>query len=435
MGIINRFKSGWDAFRGRHPTDNNDPTVTYSFTPDKPRLSGGYNRTIINTIYTKLSVDVASITMRHAIVNDDKQFVKSVEKSNLDYLLNRKANADQTSREFIQDVALTMFEEGVAAIVPVNTDVDPISNEEFKINELRVGSVKEWKVNSVTVEVYNSLTGIRELVNLPKRIVALAYNPFYQIMNDSNSISRRLISVLSDIDLQNSKNNPGKLDIIIQLPYSTRSELRQKEAEKRRANIEQQLNNSQMGIAYIDGTEKITQLNRSLENNLLQQAKDLTDQLFNQLGFTKSIFDGTANEAEMLNYYNRTILPIVSAISESMEVKYLTDADVYKRHEAIYCHRSVFKLVPVNDLAEIADKFTRNEILTSNEIRAIIGMRPSDDPKANELINSNIAYEQYEGDPQDYDFDLEEKDYESMTDEELEAELRRIDEMEKELNG
>lgn len=387
-----RLKNSWNAFLGRDPTKeiNKYYETAYggsSYRPDRIRLSRGNERSIVTSIYNQIAVDVSQVNIKHVRVNQNNQFIEIIN-SDLNHALTISANIDQTGRALLKDLVLSMFDEGVVAVVPVVTSVDPLDGS-YKIYELRIGKIIEWFPRNVRVEIYNDITGKKQQIVVEKQWTAIIENPFYSIMNEPNSTLQRLIRILNQIDRLNEKNSAGKLDLIVQVPYPIKLQARKEQAEMRRKEIEEQLTGSQYGIAYTDVTEKIVQLNRPLENNLWEQAKDLIQQLYNQLGFSPTIFDGTADESAMLNYNNRTITPIVSAITEEMERKWLSQTAI-TQGQAIRFFTDPFKLVPVADLAEIADKFTRNEIMSSNEIRAVIGMQPSDDPKADMLINSNL---------------------------------------------
>lgn len=384
-----RLKNAWSAFSGR------DPTMSYieamsgsSSRPDRTRLSRGNTRSIVSAIYNIIANDAASIDIKH-VKTDNGQYVADME-SHLNRALTKSANIDQTGRALIKDLILSMFDEGCIAVVPVLTEGDPNVTESFDIYELRVGKIVEWFPQHVKVRVYYDKNGQYIDRTFSKKYTAIIENPFYMIMNEPNSTLQRLKRILNQIDQVNDKAASPKLDLIIQLPYSTRGEARQTQAEERQKRIEAQLQGP-LGIGYIDVNEKVTQLNRPLTDNLWEQAKDLLEQVLNQLGLAKSIFDGTADEQTMLNYYNRAIEPIMTAITEEFERKFLSDTAV-TQGQAIKYFKAPFKLVPTNNIAEIADKFTRNEILTSNEIRSILGMKPSSDPKADELINSNINH-------------------------------------------
>lgn len=395
--IGERLRKSWNAFIGRDPTNVEEfKTTTGSsiieygsfYRPDRPRFTRGNERSIVTSIYNQIAVDVAAININHVRIDENGRFVEVIDDS-LNQALTVSANIDQSGRELIKDIVMSMFDEGCVAVVPVETDVSPFRTDSYKIYELRTGRITQWYPEAVKVSVYRQAIGRREEIILPKKVVAIIENPFYSIMNEPNSVLQRLIRLLNQIDRTNEQNSAGKLDLIIQLPYVIKSKARRDQAENRRKDIEEQLTGSQYGIAYTDGTEKVVQLNRSLENNLWTQAKDLTAQLYNQLGLSESIFDGTANETTQLNYYNRTIEPILSAITENMDRKWISKT-ARTQNQAIKFYRDPFKLVPVNNIAEIADKFTRNEIMSKNEIRSIVGMKPSDDPKADMLINSNL---------------------------------------------
>lgn len=388
LNLITRLKHSWNAFMNRDPTYNyQDTGPGYSYRPDRPRFTRGNERTIVTSIYNRIALDVAAININHCRVDKDGRFIEAID-STLNKCLNLEANLDQTGRAFIQDVVMSMLDEGSVAIVPVDTDIDP-DNNSFKIETMRTGKIVEWKPNHVKVSVYNEKTGRREDVLMVKSTVAIIENPLYAVINEPNSTMQRLMRKLSLLDSVDERTSTGKLDMIIQLPYVIKSEARRKEADRRRKELETQLTDSVYGIGYIDGTEKIVQLNRSLDNNLMKQIEYLTNLLYSQLGITQTILDGTADEQTMLNYHSRTIEPIVSAIVDEMKRKFLTKT-ARSQLQTIKYFRDPFKLVPVNNMAEIADKFTRNEIMTSNEIRQAIGMKPSDDPKADKLINSNL---------------------------------------------
>lgn len=390
--IGERVKRSWNAFMGRDPTYYNNPYaygVGNSIKPDRIRLSTANARSIVNSIYNRIAVDCSMIQLRHVRLDEHREQYKETLDSTLNECLSLNANVDQTGPSLIQDVVMSMFDEGCVAIVPTETIGDPDLTESYKITSLRVGEIKEWYPNYVKLVVYNEMIGKKQDVMMRKKHVAIVENPFYTIMNEPNSTLQRLIRILNQIDRTNEANSSNKLDLIIQLPYAVKSPTKREQAELRRKDLEAQLTGTQLGIGYIDATERVTQLNRSIENNLWTQAKDLTAQLFNQLGLTESIFNGTADEKAKLDYYNRTIEPIMSAISLEMERKWLSPT-ARTQLQAIRFFRDPFKLVPVGDLAEIADKFTRNEIMTSNEFRAIVGMTPSKEPKADELTNSNL---------------------------------------------
>ena len=384
-----RLRHAWNAFRNRDPTEQfKDIGASYYYRPDRVRLSRGNERSIVTSIYNRIAIDVASIDIKHCRLDDNERFVSEID-SNLNSCLTLEANIDQTARAFRQDIVMSMFDEGCVAIVPVDTTLDPNKTNSYDILTMRTGKILEWYPQHVKVRVYNEKTGRKEDITVPKSTVGIIENPLYSIINEPNSTMQRLIRKLSLLDITDEQTASGKLDLIIQLPYVIKTEARRQQAENRRKDIEMQLASSKYGIAYTDGTERITQLNRSVENNLLKQIESLTSTLYSQLGITQAILDGTADEKTMLNYNNRTIEPIVSAIVDEMKRKFLTKT-ARSQKQTILFFRDPFKLVPVNDIAEIADKFTRNEITTSNEIRQIIGLKPSDDPKADQLINSNI---------------------------------------------
>ena len=386
--IGSRFKKAWNIFRNKDPSyEYKDLGISYSYRPERIRFTRGNERTIVTSIYNRIALDVSSITLQHVRLDENDRYLSTIN-SGLNNCLTLEANIDQTSREFIQDVVMSMFDEGCVAIVPIDTDVDPEISS-FDIDTMRTGKILEWYPRHVKVRVYNDRTGHREDVVCSKESVAIIENPFYSIMNEPNSMVQRLIRKLNLLDVVDEQTSSGKLDLIIQLPYIIKTDARRQQAEKRARDIEDQLASSKYGIAYTDGTEKITQLNRSVENNLLKQIEYLTNLVYGQLGITTSIMDGTADERTMLNYNNRTVEPIISAIVNSMKRRFLTKTARTQRQSIIF-FRDPFRLVPVTDLAEIADKFTRNEIMTSNEIRQIVGMKPSDDPSADELRNKNL---------------------------------------------
>lgn len=387
--LMTRIKNSWNAFRNRDPTMfYNEPGMSYTYRPDRVRFSGGNERSIVTSVYNKIAMDVAAVDIHHCKTDANGRYIEDVN-SDLNNCLTLEANIDQTHRAFRQDVVMSMFDEGAVAIVPIETKGDPILSESFDIRSMRTGKIVEWFPRSVKVEVYNDRTGQKERIMMPKRSVAIIENPLYAVINEPNSTMKRLVRKLNLLDAIDEQSGSGKLDLIIQLPYAVKGELRQKQADQRRDAIVDQLKGP-YGIAYIDGTEKVTQLNRPIENNLMKQVEYLTNILYSQIGITPAIMDGTADEKTMLNYNNRTIEPIVSAIVDSMKRSFLTKT-ARTQGQTIMAFRDPFKLVPINDIAEIADKFTRNEILTSNEIRQIIGFKPSNDPKADQLINSNIS--------------------------------------------
>ena len=392
MGLGQRLQHAWNAFR-----NNRDPTrsvyydggVGYSYRPDRPRLTRGNERSIITSVYNRIANDVAAMTILHCKTDENGRFLGTVN-SKLNECLTVEANVDQTARAFMLDVGMSLMDEGAIAIVPVDTDLDPTVTGSFDILSMRVGKITEWLPKSVKVKLYNENTGEKEDVVLLKKSVAIVENPFYAIMNEPNSTMQRLIRKLNLLDAIDEQSSSGKLDLIIQLPYAVKTEQQSQRAETRRKDIERQLTGSKYGIAYTDSTERITQLNRPVENNLLKQIEYLTGMLYSQLGITQSILDGTADEKTMLNYYSRTIDPIISAIVDEMKRKFLTKT-ARSQKQSIMFFRDPFRLVPVGELAETADKMTRNEIMSKNEFRQVIGLKPSDDPKADQLINSNIT--------------------------------------------
>ena len=388
--LSTRFKHAWNTFFNRDPTDDfKDVTISYSYRPDRLRLTKGNERSIATSIFNRIALDVSSINIQHCKLDKNGRYISPIN-SKLNNCLTLEANKDQTSRAFIQDVVMSMFDEGCVAIVPVDTTANPSVTDSYDIYSMRTGKILEWYPDQVKVRVYNDRTGKKEDIKLPKSTVAIIENPLYAVMNEPNSIMQRLIRKLNLLDAIDEQSGSGKLDLIIQLPYTIRSEARRNEAEKRRKDIEMQLANSKYGIAYADATEHITQLNRSVENNLMKQIEYLTEMAYSQLGITQTILDGTADEKTMLNYNNRTVEPIISAIVDGMKRTFLSKT-ARSQLQSILFFNNPFKLVPISQIAEVADKFTRNEILTSNEIRQIIGMKPSDDPKADQLINSNIS--------------------------------------------
>lgn len=395
MPILRRLTSAWNAFFNKDPTKNwswnYDAGPITNYRPDRLRLSRGNERSMVTSIYNRIALDVAAITIEHVKLDGDGRFSEIIP-SGLNTCLTLSTNRDQTARAFWVDVVMSMFDEGCIAIIPVDTDDDPEDGEpgSFDILTMRVGKVVEWRPKEVKVRAYNENSGIYEEIILEKEAVAIVENPLYAIMNEPNSILQRLLRKLYLLDAIDEQSGAGKLDLIIQFPGAIRSESQKIRADERRKEIERQLAGSKYGIAWADGTEKIVQLNRSVENNLMNQIEYLTTMLYNQLGMTQAVFDGTADEQTMLTYYNRTIEPILAAIVDEMKRKFLTKT-ARTRGQSIMYFRDPFRLVPVGSLAELADKFTRNEIMTSNEIRQIVGMKPSDDPKADELINSNLS--------------------------------------------
>lgn len=387
--IGSRFKNAWNAFFSRDPTpifDNSGNSSSYR--PDRYRPTRGNERSIITAINNRIAIDVAAIPIRHVRLDEDGGYLNTID-SGLNNCLNLEANLDQTGRAFIQDAVLSMLDEGCVALVPTVTDVNPDYTDSYDIYEIRTGKITEWYPKKVKVEVYNDTTGRKQQIIRPKRKVAIIENPMYSVMNEPNSTMQRLIRKLKLLDAVDEQSSSGKLDLIIQLPYVVKTETRREQAEKRRKEIEEQLTGSKYGIAYTDGTERITQLNRAVENNLLKQVEYLTSMLFSQLGITQTILDGTADEKTILNYRNRIIEPILSAIVDAMKVRFITKT-ARTQGQSISFFMEPFKLVPVSEIAEIADKFTRNEIMTSNEIRQIVGMKPSRAPQADELRNKNL---------------------------------------------
>ena len=404
--FITRFKHAWNAFMNRDPTRfDYEYGSGYSIRPDRVHLRGGNERTIVNSIITRIAIDAASTTIQHVRLDENGRFLEVID-SGLNNCLNVRANIDQTGRSFLQDMVQSMCDEGCVAVVPVDTDLDPAKTDSYEIRSMRVGKIVQWYPNDIRVRLYNDRTGEKQEITVPKRTTAIIENPFYSIMNEPNSTMRRLNRKLSLLDITDEQTASGKLDLIIQLPYLVRSEARKKQANERRKEIEEQLTGSRYGIAYTDGTEHITQLNRSIENNLMNQVDYLTSMLYSQLGLTKGVLEGTASEEELTNYYNRTIEPIVSTIVNEFNTKFLTKT-ARTQKQTIYYFRDPFRLVPVAKLAEIADKFTRNEIMSSNEFRQIIGMKASGDPRADELRNKNMPTQDESAMPADEGYDEE----------------------------
>lgn len=389
MSFGSRLKHAWNAFTGTDYTTYQDVGPGYSSRPDRIRLTRGNERSIITSVYNRIALDVAALNVQHIRLDENGRFL-SVIQDGLNTCLTVEANIDQTARAFIQDIVVSMLDEGCVAIVPVDTTYDPSVTGSYDIQTMRVGKILDWYPQHVRVRLYNERTGAKENILVPKSTVAIVENPLYAVVNEPNSTMQRLIRKLNLLDVIDEQSGSGKLDLIIQLPYVIKTEARRQQAENRRKDIEAQLSGTKYGIAYADGTERITQLNRSVNNNLMSQIEYLTSMLYSQLGITQSILDGTADEKTMLNYNNRTIEPIISAIVDEMKRKFLTKT-ARSQSQSISFFRDPFKLVPVNDIAEIADKFTRNEIMTSNEIRQVIGMKPSDDPRADELRNKNLS--------------------------------------------
>lgn len=389
INIGSRLKHAWNAFLNRDPPGSRYYGGGYSYRPDRMRFSRGSERTIINAIYNRIALDAASITINHVKLDENNRF-DSIIDSGLNYCLNTEANADQTGRGLIQDIVMTFLEEGVAAVVPEKTNFDPRYSNSYEIYSMRVGVPVEWYPNHVRVRLFNELTGQKEEITFPKKMVALIENPFYAVMNAPNSTMQQLVRKLALLDVVDEQAGSGKLDMIIQLPYVIKSPARREQAEQRRADIEQQLSGSKYGIAYTDGTERIVQLNRSLENNILKSIEYLTNMVYSQLGVTQEILNGTADEKTMNNYMNRIIEPVIAAIADEFKRKFLTKT-ARTQGQSIMFFRDPFRLAPVSMIAEMADKFTRNEIMTPNEFRQVIGMKPSKDPKSDQLANRNIA--------------------------------------------
>ncbi len=389
MSLGARLKHAWNVFTAKETVGGRwDIGPSNYYRPDRPIFSRGNERSIITSVYNRIALDVAAITIQHVRLDDEGRFT-SVMDSSLNDCLSLEANLDQTGRAFIQDVVQSMLDEGCVAIVPVDTDLDPKSGS-YKIETMRTGKILEWYPQHVKVRVYNERTGRKEDVLVPKRTVASVENPFYAVMNEPNSTMQRLIRKLNILDAIDEQSGSGKLNLIIQLPYVIKTEARRQQAEKRRKDIEEQLSGSKYGVAYTDGTEHVVQLNRPVDNNLMSQIEFLTSMLYSQLGLTQSIMDGTADDKTMLNYLTRTVEPILSAIVDEMKRKFLTKT-ARSQKQSILFFRDPFKLVPVGEFAEIADKMTRNEVMTSNEIRQKIGMTPSKDPNADKLRNSNLS--------------------------------------------
>ena len=399
-----RLAHAWNAFRNnRDPTEilTNTAGLGYSssYRPDRPRFTRGHDRSIVTAAYNRIAVDVATVNIRHVRLDDNGRYAETI-KSGLNNCLSVEANIDQTGRQLIQDIVMSMFDEGCVAVVPVDTDLNPRITGGFDILSLRTGKITSWYPDSVKVLLYNEKTGRKEDVIVPKKTTAIIENPFYAVMNEPNSMLQRVIRKLQLLDMTDEQNSSGKLDMIIQLPYTVRTESRMLEAERRRKKIEEQLTQSKYGIAYADATEKITQLNRSVENNLKEQVDSFSALLYSQLGIPMEVFNGVADEKTKLNYFTTTVEPILTAIVEEMTRKFLTKT-ARTQLQSIMFFQDHFKLVPVNNIADIADKFTRNEILTANEIRSILGIKPSDDPKADELRNSNMPIQDREPEAED----------------------------------
>ena len=385
-----RLKHAWNAFLNRSPTYWHGSSGSgYSRRPDRARLTRGNERSIVTSIYNRIALDVASVDLKHCKLDKDGRFIEAID-SGLNNCLTLEANIDQTARSFIQDLVISMFDEGCVAIVPVDTTNNPLLSDSYDVLTMRTGKILEWHPSHVKVRVYNDFKGEKEDVMLPKKCVGIIENPLYSVVNEPNSTMQRLIRKLKLLDVTDERTASGKLDLVIQLPYVVKSDTRRDQAEKRRADLEDQLAGSAYGVAYIDGTEKVTQLNRPVENNLMKQIEYLTNEVYSQLSLSQAILDGTADEKTMLNYNNRIVAVIVDAIATEIKRKFLSKT-ARTQGQSISYFTDAFKLVPVSEIAEIADKFTRNEIMTSNEIRQIIGMKPSKDPKADQLVNSNIS--------------------------------------------
>lgn len=384
-----RLLHAWNAFTNRDPTPSSDLGDSYYRRPDRVQFTRGNEKSIATAVYNRIAMDVAAVGIKHVRVDENGRYTSEID-SGLNRCLNLEANIDQTGRAFIQDIVMSMLDEGCVAVVPVDTSINPIFSSSYDILSMRTAKIVQWYPRHVKVRLYDDRSGQKKEITLPKSTVAIIENPLYAVINEPNSTMQRLIRKLSLLDVTDEQTASGKLDLIIQLPYIIKTQARRDEAERRRKEIERQLAGSKYGIAYADGTERITQLNRSVENNLMSQIQYLTDMLYSQLGITKTVMDGTADEKTMLNYNNRSVEPIASAIVDELKRKFLTKT-ARAQGQTVMMFRDPFKLVPVNNIAEIADKFTRNEIMTSNEIRQVIGMKPSDDPKADKLVNSNIS--------------------------------------------
>ena len=387
--FLSRLKHAWNAFNNKDPTPKyQDIGASYYYRPDRQRFTGGNERTIVTSVYNRIALDAAAVEIKHVRLDENGRYLETID-SGINRCLNEEANIDQTGRAFIQDVVMSMLDEGCVAIVPVDTTFNPNITNSYDVQSMRVGKILQWYPNHIQVRVYNEKTGNKEDIIVPKNTVGIIENPLYAVINEPNSTMQRLIRKLSLLDAVDEQSGSGKLDLIIQLPYTIKTEARRQQAEARRKEIEVQLTNSKYGIAYTDGTERITQLNRPIENNLMKQIEYLTSMLYSQLGITQSILDGTADEKTMLNYYSRSIEPIISAIVDELKRKFLTRT-ARSQLQSFLFFRDPFKLVPITEIATIADTFTRNEILSSNEVRQLIGIKPSSDPKADQLRNSNL---------------------------------------------
>lgn len=390
LSFTARARNAWNAFMGRNEQPLRDRGPTFYARPDRPRFSRGNEKSIVNSVFNRIALDVASVEIRHVRLDKDGRYTEDVD-SGLNNCLSLEANVDQTARSFILDTVISMFDEGVVALVPIDTDVDPENHNSVDVITMRVGKILDWAPQTVKVRVYNDRSGRKEELVLQKSNVAIVENPFYPVVNESNSTLQRLIRKLAILDVVDEQCGSNSLDLIIQLPYTIRSQARRDEADKRRKDLEGQLRESKYGVGYIDGTEKITQLNRPVENNLLKQVEYLTNMLYSQLGVTQAIMDGTADDKAMTNYYSRTVETILLAITEELKRKFLTKT-ARAQGQTIRFYRDPFRLVPVADLAEISDKMIRNQIMSANEMRSKIGLKPSSDPKSDELINPNISH-------------------------------------------
>ena len=431
--IGSKFKRAWNIFMNRDPTSYQAASYfgsSYGYRPDRIRMTRGHERSIVTAICNRIALDVSAISLVHARVDENGHFLEYIDDT-LHQCLTVEANLDQTGRALRQDIVMSMLDEGCVAVVPVEADFDPDENSSYKIYSLRTGKILEWMPQHVRVRLYDERTGRFVEVVVAKKYTAIMENPLFAVMNEPNSTMQRLIRKLNILDAIDEQSGSGKLDLIIQLPYVIKSQARKEQAEQRRRDIEQQLSGSKYGIAYTDGTEHITQLNRGVENNLMSQIEYLTKMLYSQLGITESVMDGTANEETMINYHNRTVEPILAAIADEMTRTFLTKT-ARTQKQAISFFRDPFKIAPVSQIAEIADKFTRNEIMTKNEFRSIIGMRPSDDPRADELRNSNIN--QSEADQALLDSQVENQNGQSMTQDEYEAALADLDDLDVQLD-
>lgn len=398
MGFLDRLKHAWNAFAeyGNDPPNSNsfyyskykDLGMVSTYRPDRVYFTRGQERSLVSTVYNRIAIDVAGVDIKHVKVDDDERFMSVVD-SGLNDCLSFQTNKDQTARAFVQDIVMSMFDEGCVAVLPIDTSINPNKTSSYDILTMRVGKILQWYPDYVMVEVYNDRNGKKEQITVPKKTTAIIENPLYAIMNEPNSVLQRLITKFNLLDAIDAQTGSGKLDLIVQLPYVIKTEMRRDQAEKRRSDIERQLTESKYGIAYTDGTEKITQLNRPVENNLMKQIEYLTSMLFSQLGITQAILDGTADEKTMLNYMSRTVKPILRAITEEMGRKFITKTGRSQGQRIMYFNNP-FELIPVSNLADLADKFTRNEIMSPNEVRQIVGLKPVQNEKADELRNRNL---------------------------------------------